>query len=122
MERNAILYVIIVETGEYSDRCDWVGGVFDDKETAQRMIVDKSAVARETSLRYKEWMHKQYAVRDRFPQPRCWSRDDPELMEAIQREAGPAPRGGELVDQFYLVEVPMNQWGQFNFAGDMPEL
>jgi hypothetical protein len=110
-----MLYVVLVEEGEYSERNDWIGGVFDDKETAQRMIAEKSALARETDERYREWMAKQHAVRARFGQPRCWGRD-PELMAAIEAEAGHwlPGQGG---DRFYLVEVPLNQWGEFNFAG-----
>lgn len=110
-----MLYVVIVETGEYSDRYDWVGGVFDDKETAQRMIVEKSAAARDLSIRHREWSRKQHAVRNRLPQPRCWGRD-PELLAAINAEAGPAPEG-DPGDRFYLVEAPLNQWGKFDFAG-----
>jgi hypothetical protein len=109
-----MVYVVIVETGEYSDRSDWVGGVFVDKEVAQRMIEVKSALAREQSQRYHAWLVKQWAIRERFPKPECWHNDGPTL-EAIEREAGPAPRG-ESGDRFYLVEVPLNQWGQYNFT------
>lgn len=116
-----MLYVVIVETGEYSDRCDWVGGIFDDKETAQRMIVEKSAAAREFQLRQDEWDIKCRAVWKRFPYN--WSytagtESNPERNAAIEREVGPRPEG-QGGDRFYLIEVPLNQWGEFSlFEGE----
>lgn len=127
-----MLYVVIVETGEYSDRCDWVGGVFDNKEAAQRMVVEKSAAAREHrqaadawSRRYQEEFYKRgiskYSVNytlfgTLFGTPSIEQLTYDAAVRQLRDDLGPEPEG-ESGDRFYLVEVPLNQWGAFYFVG-----
>lgn len=107
--------MIIVETGEYSDRNDWIGGVFDSCEVAKKMIIEKAAAVRQQQIDYENWCNKQLVVcRELFGNIVMWKLNDEQRAE-IDRRVGAAPVG-EIGDNFYLVEVPLNEWGQFFYT------
>lgn len=104
--------------GEYSDRCDWIGGVFDNKETAQNMIINKAAEARQHRMDYNAWLKKRWAICKRLSgNDSIWKLSGDQL-DALNAESGEAPTG-QNGDTFYLVEVPFNQWGEFSIVGSI---
>ena len=50
------LYVVMMSEGEYSDRQEWVGGVFNNKEVAEGLVTAWSARAREYVKKYQAWL------------------------------------------------------------------
>lgn len=108
-----MVYVVIVETGEYSSRNDWIGGVFTIRADAERYIMEKSAAARQQSVDYSAWCRKRWDISKRI-----WGdgwRSEPEEQKRLESEAGKPPEG-ESGEGFYLVEVPLNEWGQFSYT------
>lgn len=106
-----MLFVVIAEEGEYSDRNDWVAGVFDNRAEAERLVIEKSAEVRQMKTdrdaywaKYRAWNTKHLG--------QSWDHGENTTRDA---EIGPAPPR-EAFDQLYLVEVPLNVWGKYKFA------
>jgi hypothetical protein len=109
------LYVVIVETGEYSDRNDWIGGVFDSCEVAKKTLIKKAAAARQQRIDYENWRNKRWAICCELSGVTdIWKLNDEQRAE-VDRRVGAEPVG-ENGDNFYLVEVPLNEWGQFFYT------
>ena len=130
------VYVIIASRGEYSDREEWVCGVFTDEDQAREMVVTKSAEARVEHEKNVRW----YTTREKIEKdPKGeftltleqlgvrWKFDLPDetrkiyherLDRATAREVGYDE--DDLDSNYYdlitycYVEVPMNEWGNFN--------
>ncbi len=83
------MYVIIVESGEYSDRDDWIGGIFDNKEEAQSILTVKSAAARQYRNDHEEWRKK------RLENYNALEKLGKEL-DALDKQNGPFNEEGEV--------------------------
>ena len=128
------VYVVISENGEYSDRDDWVSGVFTDREEALRLVTARDGLHRQYEIEYKAWFSRRREGIERVRTltnveagvhgrmewgSRGWQETTsdpltPEKLQEIDKEIGPQPKfdynNGE---RCYLVEVPLNQWGRF---------
>ncbi len=93
------MYVIIVESGEYSDRDDWIGGIYNDKEEAQRVLAEKSAVARQHQNDYDEWCEKQLAEEEALRKLR-------RKLKVLYEQNGPFNEKGEprYIDERHNLE------------------
>jgi len=57
-------YVVIGVEGEYSDREEYVAGIFTDKKIACHLIEEKSAFGRQRALEISEWHRKRGQLRE----------------------------------------------------------
>lgn len=104
------VYVVSAESGEYSDRDDWVAGVFTDKAEAERLVLEKSAERNVQKALDDAWGDLVRAKSKEFKDiPTLWERG-----EAAREAIGPRPKTAEW-DRLYLAEVPLNVWGRFRF-------
>lgn len=113
------LHVVIVEMGEYSDRNDWIGGIFISEEEAKEWIKIKSAEARQQSIDFDKWQKKRFNICRRMRgDEHIWKliTEQPKQYAALALEAGPPPQG-EIGETFYLVKVPLNRWGRYSYVG-----
>lgn len=102
-----MVYVIMASTGEYSDRVEWICGIYRDEEVAKTLIEERSAAAREATSEYERWCAKRSGIVGwGWPVP-------PEIDARVLAECGPVPKNGEA-DGFWLVSVPMEVWGRFD--------
>ncbi len=109
-----LLWVIIVEAGEYSDRHDWIGGIFDSKEEAQKVLAIKSAESRQWAINYERWDEKRRHLMEvmGITQSGFNRFNEAELNERL----GPPPVEKEIGSRFYLVEAPINAWGMYDYT------
>ncbi len=110
------MYVIIVETGEYSDREDWIGGIFDDEAEAKKIVETESAKVRQYVNTYEKWLEKRRSIVESmgyknkiFPK---------HLYQELDNRSAPYPphKRDELEKRFYIVEVPINVWGNYPYT------
>jgi hypothetical protein len=87
------VWVVAAERGEYSDRSVWIAGVFGDRETAVKMAESKLHESRAATALFDLWCQR--------------------MMKLPIDERGDPPAAGEA-DDFTVVEVPMNQWGEYS--------
>lgn len=104
------VYVVIAEEGEYSDRRDYIAGVFTDKAEAEEMVLEKSRWKAEQDALLRAWSRAfQERIEEFMDLPKVYDR-----LEAAEKVLGPRPETGDW-DRLYLTEVPLNEWGRFKF-------
>lgn len=121
------VYVVLGESGEYSDRSVWVSGVFDNETLAKSWIEKRSGVRRV----YEQWWKNVSTLNDQIRQQKpyykfitVWSEtagiiyktifDEKAYTEAeeiVDKLSGPAPEN-ELGERFELVKIMMNTWNK----------
>jgi len=127
-----ILYVVIGSRGEYSDREEYVAGVFENKVTACNLIQEKTALGRRRALDRQKWIDTRCGLVNEAKKTKrnLVTQEDlayygeeylpsrlrdltPEEQAIINEKVGPIPRAIEY-DTFYVVSVPVNKWGQWS--------
>lgn len=98
-----MVYVVIASQGEYSDRMEWVSGVYAYKESAVEVTKEKLLIAKAAEAERLIWYRKRMAE---FP---LMNEGHKQIVAAI----GECPEGGEA-DDFTIYAVPMNTWGKWN--------
>ncbi len=109
-----MLYVIIVETGEYSDRNDWVGGVYDSRAEAEQVLLEKNALAKQCAIDYDIWLKSNYEARKVIGKEQgieSYMVSHKDVEDRIGK-----PQEGQAGDRFYIVNVPLNTWGQYDYV------
>lgn len=119
------VHVVIGWNGEYSDREEWVAGVFEDFEVAKRLVIGKTAAGRQRANDRQKWMETRRRkvdaaeiakltpeLKSYYGFPMDHVRLTVEEMAAINAEMGPFPEHIEYAD-YYIVCVPMNEWGEW---------
>ena len=123
-----ILHVVIGSEGEYSDRVEWVAGVFDDRKEAERLVTAQTEVGRARANERYEWASKLESLKKKaqeeknktitpemrayyaYPEERTRLTND-EINMLIQG-LGPMPSNIGY-DTYYIVDVPFNEWGRW---------
>ena len=100
------VFVVLGESGEYSDRMVWVSGVFETRKEAEGAAVKQLAASRV----YAQWWDAVCNIRRRM----CGGWISPEtLTKEIEHEserlAGPTPEY-EPADRVTIFEVPIGTW------------
>lgn len=104
------VYVVIAESGEYSDRNDWIAGVFTDKAEAERLVLEKSEEKCAKDVLVDAWYEKYRKLTKALPAGADWS----VRYRSAREAAGPCPESIGW-DRLYLAEVPLDVWGEFEF-------
>lgn len=102
------VWVIVGSRGEYSDRCEWVAGVFTDKAAAISLAEEKLRASKAADALHAEWIRCMRATPGYvFLVPFT------EEQEArVLKCCGPYPPDGDA-DDYTVIEVPLNEWGRF---------
>ncbi len=126
------LHVVIGIEGEYSEKNEYVAGVFTDIEVARNLIEWKTAAGRQRSEERRVWFAKRQALSDKLKAQKLESVDEKtmayfgrewlpskytmpsrEEQEEMDSLVGPYPPEIEY-DVFYVVSVPvLDQWGRW---------
>lgn len=112
------VFVVIAESGSYSDRCEWIAGIFTSRDEALKLAGEHKRKADSDGAAYTAWcnarspLYWQYLQR---PEHRgmggvLTNEEEAEISKAI----GPKPNNGAEADDFYIIEVPMGTWGAYN--------
>ena len=110
------VFVVICSSGEYSDRVEWVAGVYTDKEEAIRITTEMMSVSKAADVEYDLWCRKQSAIFRRFNNGRPQHWNEPitaEVQSVIDAEIGREPPKGGSIDDYYITEAPLDQWGRW---------
>lgn len=105
------LYVIIASEGEYSDRMEWVCGVYDNKSNAISMAEEHKRSSHATRLLYHQWRDANWKIRDK------WGKENHEMAwkcpySFVEERIGKDPKRPEA-DDFTVIEVAPNTWGKW---------
>ncbi len=134
------LHVVIGIEGEYSDKEEYVAGIFTDRQTAQNLILQKTAEGRQRATERNNWLVKMARLRAELKEkkveavspeimsyygkdylPRSLMEPTGEELAEIEQEAGPYP-GHIEYDSYYIVAVPLNVWGRWEALDDNLEV
>lgn len=108
--RPEFVYIVLGRSGEYSDRVEWVAGVYDDKSIAIELATCKLREARAYAHAYTAWCQQAYARGLSSPA-------SPENREAVAAVLGPMPEG-DSADDFTVIEAVKNTWGRWETVHD----
>jgi len=104
------VYVVIAECGEYSDRDDWIAGVFTERAFAEALVLEKSAEQRLKEAEVDVW-----AARHKHTELLAMKEGkDRAGIDAATKAIGPCPKRLEF-ERLYLAEVPLDRWGKFEY-------
>lgn len=106
------VYVVLASEGEYSSRVVWVSAVYTDKATAIQMAEQKLQQTKDDAFRRERWLNQAQSLLSR-DSPGAWHSSEAARIDyMIKMGLGPEPQGAEA-DNFTVVEVPLNTWGQW---------
>lgn len=114
------VYVVMASKGEWSDRYEWVCGVFTDGQQAKATLGQRERASREAHV-----LREAYRERERREVPRrhSWRLAQEEFVaEDLEhharrkewRAANPPPDAEVEAEQFWIVAAPLNQWGKWD--------
>jgi hypothetical protein len=114
------VYVVIAEMGDYSDRDDWVAGVFTDRKVAENLVLEHDGKVKEWDAAYAAWVDRLAYAKQRLiwatKRDQGWSEEVQEReVEKNQILSERPKRPEETFDRLYFVEVPLDTWGEFKF-------
>jgi len=115
------VWVVLGETGEYSDREVWLCGVFRSDDEAKKEVVARTAVRRAydawQNLYYSEMRRAERLFRSERGGGYLWQDEAAyKAAEAAARQrAGPKP-AYEPAERCSLIVCPIGQWGQWTDA------
>lgn len=117
------VHVVIGVEGEYSEREEYVAGVYGDRATAEALVIEKTAAGRARAQERNDWKERRKRLIEAaeeakitpemrsyyaFPQGHLADED----LREISQELGPIPEYIQY-DCYYVVTVPMNRWGRW---------
>jgi len=120
------VYVVIGSSGEYSDRSEWVAGVFTDKSEAIRIASEKLKTSKENQVLHDAWCRRREAFIRGNGLEQCWDKETRSLVwkdysgafvswdeqEAIMAAScGESPKG-DFADDYTVVEAGLDTWGR----------
>lgn len=101
------VYVVLGQSGEYSDRCVWVAGIYGTEEQARAEVEAKLAQRRVWEQWNRSFIRNMQKIRGE-----AWRMlTDAETAEA-SRLAGPKPEE-ESAEYCEVVKVPFGEWGRW---------
>lgn len=107
------VYVVMASEGEYSSRVVWVSAVYTDKATAIQMAEQKLRQSKNDAFQRDCWLNRASAIQPPIDMPNHGtSAEARAVYRAWIEKLGPEPQGAEA-DDFTVVEVPLNTWGQW---------
>lgn len=134
------VYVVIIESGEYSDRLDWISAVFTSEDDAKAHIIKQAEERRQYVLAYDTWRAartkaqqeigpkiREQLVKDledfQARYDRMRSTETIEMERQAQRKINELlrdrigdPPSTTAGDRSYLVTVPLNKPGEYCYT------
>lgn len=107
---NEEVYIVCASQGEYSDRSEWICGVYFSEAEAKRLVEEHTAKAATDRVVYDA-----YCERKRREIPINFSMSweaERAALDAYDRE-NPPPDGPEA-DSFWVVKVLIGKWGCYD--------
>lgn len=108
---STTVYVVMASEGEYSERQEWVCGVFADPEHAKTLVAEKMAEVRAAVAAMNDWDSRHhYECGTAFRSDPGWQARDARF-KAVN---GERPEYLLEADAFWAVAVPMETWGKWD--------
>lgn len=111
MSDPQFVYVVVGTEGEYSERTEWIAGVFQTEEEARHLAImklqEELAEAAIQNPITNAWIIRARDDRDLFPGPGQWD------LEKAEAKYGPYPEYIDPADDYTVVKVPFGQWGRY---------
>lgn len=105
------VYVVIASEGEYSDRSEWVCGVFTDKANAIALAEEHKRKAMDDDLIYRKWLKANWKIREEWGiANKTYGFKCPASF--IEEKIGKPPHSPEA-DDFTVFEGEIDVWGKF---------
>jgi hypothetical protein len=117
-----LVYVVLGEQGEYSDRSVWVSGVFTSEETAKEFMKERMAISRKWQNWNSKYRSLLFNLQNKFEKDTgnySWKIDgmthklQSQAREEIEKLWGPEPEV-EAAEGCSLFAVPLNEWVSLN--------
>ena len=119
-EKTPEVYVVIGYQGEWSSLCVWVSGVYSDKSVAVERVEAQKRADRSNYVTWKAWNVEFYERGKAKGLPwdyKVCSWGDMTRSDAgVSLGIGPEPPVGGDDIEYTVATVPMNTWGQWDYA------
>lgn len=98
------VFVVIGSKGEYSDRYEWVAGVFTDKRMAVGLAQEKLRESKAADAVDDDWCKCRIGVVGSI-----FNVVTPDMSQRIVERCGTRPGAG-VADDYTVVEAKLNEW------------